>query len=109
MQQRERILRDALAANLEVHMAGGGASGAPDGADRCSGLHRISCLDEVGTVMGVDGAEPVRVSDLDCPSIGGLPSAERDGARSRGADGRTRRRLDVHPAMPSRETAAAEA
>jgi hypothetical protein len=64
-QQLQRIIRHALATNLEVQMVGGGASGAPDGADERSRFHAITSLDEVAAVVRIDRAESIRVGDLD--------------------------------------------
>src|ERR1700730_3096728 len=109
MEQCQRIIRTAPAMNLEVQMAGGGVSSAPDGTDECTRCHAISCLDEVGAVVGIDRAESVRVGDLDDPPIGGLTPAEHHGARCSGADGRTARSLDVHAPVPAPEAAPTEA
>ena len=60
----QRILRHGLATNLEVLVIGGGVSGAPDGADERSRSHAITWPDEVGAVVRIDRAQPIRVGDL---------------------------------------------
>ena len=108
-QQWQRIFRRALATNLVVQMIGGGASGAPYGADERSRSHAIACLDEVGAVVSISRAQSIRVGDLDHPPVGGLTPAEHHGTRGGGVDGRTPRSLDVHASVPAPEPAPTEA
>src|SRR5512132_2012161 len=68
-EQRQGIMRHALATNLEVQVIGRGMSGAPDGADERSSFHAVSRLDEIGAVMRIDRDQSVRVGDLDDASI----------------------------------------
>jgi len=58
--------------------------------------------------MGVNSGESVSMCDFHYPAVRGLPATEEHGTSRCRSDGLTLRGLDVNPAVPSSEAAAAE-
>jgi hypothetical protein len=108
LKERDWISCDALTTDLEVEVIRRGTARAAYGADDRSGPYPVARLDEVPAVVGVDGAESIRVLDLDDPAIGRLSSAEEHRAGGCRANGRARRGLDVNATMRTPGTRAAK-
>src|SRR5262245_41524178 len=95
----ERIVSELAAANLEVQMVRGCASGAPYRRDALAGDDAIADLHHVLVVVGVHGDEAVAVLDLDDPPVTALVATGHDhtggGCEDRGAAVRIHRTASV--------------
>src|SRR4029077_20695020 len=100
-QQVERIVRKAVAANLEVYVVGRRAAGVADERDQVARVDQVADLDQVYVVVGVDGREARLVLDLHHEAVPRLDPGRDDDTGGSSLHGCPERRLDIAPAMPA--------